>query len=58
MIYMRNFYRKIAILVIVLWTKLIFAQSYTQNFDDITTLAGDGWVIQNNSTPVGSLGWF
>ena len=55
---MRNFYRKIAILVIVLWTKLIFAQSYTQNFDDITTLAGDGWVIQNNSTPVGSLGWF
>ena len=58
MIYMRNFYRKIGILVIVLWTKLIFAQSYTQNFDDITTLAGDGWVIQNNSTPVGSLGWF
>ena len=55
---MRNFYRKIAILVIMLWTKLIFAQSYTQNFDDITTLAGDGWVIQNNSTPVGSLGWF
>ena len=55
---MRNFYRKIAILVIVLLTKLIFAQSYTQNFDDITTLAGDGWVIQNNSTPVGSLGWF
>lgn len=55
---MRNFYRKIAILVIVLWTKLIFAQSYTQNFDDITTLAGDGWVIQNNSAPVGSLGWF
>ena len=58
MIYMRNFYRKIAILVIGLLTKLIFAQSYTQNFDDITTLAGDGWVIQNNSTPVGSLGWF
>ena len=55
---MRNFYRKIAILVIVLLTKLIFAQSYTQNFDDITTLAGDGWVIQNNSAPVGSLGWF
>lgn len=55
---MRNFYRKIAILVIGLLTKLIFAQSYTQNFDDITTLAGDGWVIQNNSTPVGSLGWF
>ena len=55
---MRNFYRKIAILVIVFWTKLIFAQSYTQNFDDITTLVGNGWVIQNNSTPVGSLGWF
>jgi hypothetical protein len=34
------------------------AQSFTENFDDITLLAGNGWVIQNNSTPVGALGWF
>ncbi|WP_395681452.1 choice-of-anchor J domain-containing protein [Dokdonella sp.] len=34
------------------------AQSFTENFDDISLLAGNGWVLQNNSTPVGSLGWF
>jgi len=34
------------------------AQSFTENFDDITTLQGNGWVLQNNSTPVGSRGWF
>lgn len=35
-----------------------FAQSYTESFDDITLLAGNGWLIQNNSTPVGSISWF
>lgn len=30
----------------------------TQNFDDITTLAGAGWVMQNNSVPIGSTNWF
>lgn len=34
------------------------AQAYTENFDDITLLAGSGWVIQNNSSPVGSISWF
>lgn len=34
------------------------AQSYSENFDDITLLAGNGWVLQNNSSPVGALGWF
>jgi hypothetical protein len=34
------------------------AQSYSENFDDITLLAGNGWVLQNNSSPVGVLGWF
>lgn len=29
------------------------AQAYTQNFDDISTLSGSGWVQQNNSSPVG-----
>lgn len=30
----------------------------TENFDLITTLTGSGWVMQNNSVPVGSTGWF
>lgn len=35
-----------------------WAQSFTENFDDVTLLAGNGWVMQNNSAPVGSTGWF
>ena len=27
-----------------------FGQSYTEDFDNIATLPGFGWVIQNNST--------
>ena len=35
------------------------AQAFTENFDDITTLAGSGWSTFNNSTPVGSItNWF
>lgn len=34
------------------------SQSFSENFDDITTLAGNGWVLQNNSSPVGALSWF
>ncbi|WP_294678828.1 choice-of-anchor J domain-containing protein [uncultured Fluviicola sp.] len=34
------------------------AQAYTESFDDITLLTGNGWLIQNNSTPVGSISWF
>jgi len=34
------------------------AQAFTENFDDVSTLLGSGWAIQNNSTPVGALGWF
>lgn len=29
-----------------------------EGFDDITTLAGAGWLMGNNSQPVGSTGWF
>lgn len=35
-----------------------YAQAYTESFNDITTLGGSGWFIQNNSTPVGSINWF
>ncbi|MEO5559205.1 MAG: S8 family serine peptidase [Dokdonella sp.] len=31
---------------------------FTQDFDDITTLAGLGWLQINHSSPVGSTGWF
>jgi len=30
----------------------------TEGFDDITTLAGSGWVQTNNSAPPGTTGWF
>ncbi len=29
-----------------------------EGFEDITTLAGDGWIIQNNSVPAGTASWF
>lgn len=30
----------------------------TEGFDDITTLAGDGWAQINNSSPLGTTDWF
>jgi hypothetical protein len=30
----------------------------TEGFDDITTLVPGGWVMQNNSQPLGTTGWF
>ncbi len=35
-----------------------FAQAFTEDFNDITLLAGNGWSLQNNSSPVGSTNWF
>jgi hypothetical protein len=46
------------ILMILLAPFLSNAQSITENFDDITTLAANGWVMQNNSNPVGTTNWF
>lgn len=34
------------------------ASNFSEGFDDITTLVGDGWVFVNNSTPLGALSWF
>ncbi|MCW3102854.1 MAG: hypothetical protein JWO09_1294 [Bacteroidetes bacterium] len=34
------------------------AQTFTENFDDITTLAANGWVMTNASAAVGSTNWF
>ena len=30
-----------------------YAQAFTENFDDINLLGGNGWFLQNNGTPVG-----
>lgn len=30
----------------------------SQGFDDVNTLAADGWVVQNLSTPLGITSWF
>jgi hypothetical protein len=30
----------------------------TEGFDNIATLSGNGWVTVNNSSPLGSTGWF
>ncbi|HOY39275.1 MAG: T9SS type A sorting domain-containing protein [Bacteroidales bacterium] len=34
------------------------AQAFTEGFNDITTLTGSGWFMQNNSVPLGSTNWF
>jgi len=34
------------------------ANLLTENFDDISTLAGAGWVLTNNSNPTGVNAWF
>jgi len=34
------------------------AQAYSESFNNISTLPGSGWVIQNNSNPVGATTWF
>lgn len=30
----------------------------SQNFDNVATLAADGWVMTNNSSPLGGTGWY
>src|SRR5205814_1263702 len=34
------------------------AQSFSESFSDIATLPGSGWVMQNNSQPLGTNSWF
>ncbi len=34
-----------------------FAQSFTEGFDDISLLSGNGWFLQNNSSPLGTTSW-
>lgn len=44
--------------IIAAGSQLDAAPMLSQGFEDITTLAGDGWVVINNSSPVGTTDWF
>ncbi|MFO0838178.1 MAG: choice-of-anchor J domain-containing protein [Phycisphaerae bacterium] len=35
-----------------------YAQAFSEGFDDITTLPGADWFMQNNSSPIGLTNWF
>jgi hypothetical protein len=48
----------LGLLLIAAGAPLSAAPILFEGFDDITTLAGDGWVMINNSSPVGTTGWF
>ena len=63
----KNFKRRFRInaaasLILGLWLVLaasnVQGQAITEDFANITTLPAAGWFTQNNSTPVGSTGWF
>ncbi len=55
---MKKLYLQLLMSVFLFCAQLNFAQTFTESFNDISTLAGSGWVMQNNSAPVGSLSWF
>lgn len=55
---MKKLYLQLLMSVFLFCAQLNFAQTFTESFNDISSLAGSGWVMQNNSTPVGSLSWF
>jgi hypothetical protein len=47
--------------MLILFVAVGAAQSgnlLSENFDNIATLPGTGWALVNNSSPVGSTGWF
>lgn len=46
-------------LLLCLATSLAFADtSLSEGFDNVAGLSGSGWVMTNNSSPVGSTGWY
>ena len=44
--------------IVIILSININAQSFTENFDNITLLTGNGWSLQNNSSPTGTTSWF
>jgi subtilisin-like proprotein convertase family protein len=53
-----NIYAKIAFCLGLIFSVQAYAQSYSESFVDITTLPGSDWVTDNNSTTIGTTGWF
>ena len=46
------------LILLVVATNAYAVPTLEENFDDVTTLAGKGWVQTNNSSPLGTTGWF
>jgi hypothetical protein len=47
-----------AVLIAVCGTATAGPITFSEGFDDISTLAGSGWLTPNYSTPGGETGWF
>lgn len=45
-------------IILSLFGAQVKGQGYTENFDDVSLLGGNGWFIQNNSSPLGSNSWY
>lgn len=59
--FMKNFsiqLKKIGVAGLIVLAAQNSDAQITENFDNITTLTGSGWVMQNNSVPVGVTNWF
>ncbi len=54
---MRRFALVATVALFALAAAPVFSQSFTEEFEDITTLAGAGWAYDNNSTSLGVLSW-
>jgi IPTL-CTERM motif len=62
----KNAYSEISMKFYKYCTAALFAVAFgahsavllTENFDNVSTLAGAGWVVSNTSTPVGTTSWF
>ena len=50
--------RFLTILLLAVGFDASAATFLSENFDNIGTLAGSGWSLQNNSSPVGQTNWF
>lgn len=48
----------ISLFLVMAGSQLSASTILSEGFVDITTLAGNGWVVVNNSSPVGASDWF
>lgn len=53
-----RFVRAASIIFLAALSGSACAQAFVENFDDVSLLAGQGWVIQNNSSPLGQNSWY